>query len=391
MIIGQESPPDDSDFENRKEKKEAINEQQTGFDNWVKSFFNHPDAGWFLIFSGGYGTPFLPVRLDSPREYIGNKDVFSDGNYSQHKALLGTNGGGWCTNFQFGHMHNSYLGWAIDFVFSDYPVILDARVRTPNYFAKQTTNSWTIGLTPMIVLSSGNMNNFYVYGKVGPYIPFLGTSITDVTIRDNELRVITDVLFAGTPLADLLRGGIDLVVEGLPEDINLRDVIELRIDARAASTFEPSVGIGAAVGFKYQFSEIVSMMAEARVIAYTIKAKQTSIFEFSFDGEILGQPIGDLIPALTLGDQAYQLPFTEDNAPEFLLTTNYSNSIDSRSNNADLNANVDYGQPADELAFRKNSSTIYANIGIQINIPKKEKEKKNKRKNKYTQDDSSNL
>ncbi len=368
--------------EDRKDKKEARIERQSGFETWMQTVFNHPDAGWFLDISAGYGIPFLPVRLESPREYIGNKDVFSNGAYTSEKALLGTNGGGGSIDFQFGRMHNSFIGWAVALTYSDYPVILDARINTPYYKAKQTTDSWTIGMSPMLVLNSGNMNNFFVYGKVGPFLPFLGNSISTVTIADNELKIITDVLLAGSPLADVLRGGIDLIF-GNPDElpVNLSDLIELNIDAVAQTSFVPTIGINATVGFRYQFSDVVSLFAEGRVIAYTIKAKETSIYDFNFGGKILGQPLESLIPSIPLGDKEYILPFTEDSAPELLLTTQYINEVTSKSNNSSLNPQVDYSKPAEELAFRKNTSTIYANIGVQINIPKRDKEtKKEKRK-----------
>jgi hypothetical protein len=340
--------------------------------DWMKQFFNHPESGWFVNVNASYGTPFITSRQGSTQSWLGNTFVDIVQGSRTESVSFGSAGGGFGLSLQFGRMHNLFLGYGADITYSNFPKITEVEINDRLYQGSQITDPWLIGLSPFILLSSGNMRNFYVFAKVGPYFPMLGNAETVVQAKDNELRLLTDFILENTAAANLIRGAIDGLVELYPE-LPIENLLELNVKAEANTSFKFTVGITASFGFKYQISDIVSFTTEGKVTAFSIEAKQTVLDNFIFDGKIIGQNLGQLLPdGIELDGLTLQFPLTSETAPQSFIITNYQRRLDQNSNNKRTNASsYDINQPLDELAFKVNSSAIYLSVGIQLSIPKK--------------------
>jgi hypothetical protein len=347
-------------------------DQYASLNNWMKEFFNHSASGWFVNINASYGTPFITSRQGSTQTWLGNTFVDIVGGSKTESAQFGSAGGGSGLSLQFGRMHNLFLGYGGDITYSNFPKITEVDINDLTYQGSQTSDPWLIGLSPFILLSSGNMRNFYVFAKVGPYFPVYGNAETIVKAKDNELRLLTDFILAGTPAANLIRGAFDGLLELFPE-LPIADLLELNVKAEANTSFKFTVGITASFGFKYQLTDIVAFTAEGKVTAFSIEGKQTVLDNFIFDGNIIGQSLGQLLPnGIELDGQIIQFPLTSETALESFIVTNYLRKLDINSNNKRTNPNgYDINQPLDELAFKINSSAIYFSAGIQLSIPKK--------------------
>lgn len=356
-------------------------DQYTKLDNWSKEFWNHPGSGWFLNINASYGTPFITSIQGSTQPWLGYTFVDIVNGSKTESTQFGSAGGGFGLTLQVGRMHNSFLGYGGDITYSNFPEITEVEINDRLYQGKQVTDPWIVGLSPFFLLSSGNMRNFYVFAKVGPYFPILGGAETKVKAKDSELRLVTDFILDDTPAANLIRGAFDGLVELFPE-LPIENLLELNVTAEANTTFRFTVGITASIGFKYQLSDIVSFTTEGRVTAFSIEGKQTVLDNFVFDGNILGQSLGQLLPnGIELNGQNIQFPLTSETAPESFIVTNYKRRLDENSNSNRTNpSGYDVNKPVDALSFKVNSSAIYLSLGIQLSIPKKADRKKYKTK-----------
>lgn len=360
FIQGQEEPTP-STLSKKDERRERFKEFEMG----LKNFFDHPEAGgWYIHFGAGYGIPFLTVPLDSPMDYIGDSDYQQTGNMITEKSIISTNGGGPTIDLSFGKQFNPYLAFDLNFSWHYYPTKLDARVNTPTYKSEQLTTNILLGFTPKLTLNSGNMNNFYLYSSVGPFLPFFGIAKTEAKVLDNELRVLLGTY--GISGVEALTGPLANLVGAT-----------IKVDAVAFTQFNPTIGISASAGVRYQFNEKWSMFGEMGVTAYTIKPKETNYEVFNMRTDVLGLNL---------------FQWDVNSAPKYLTKTIYRDVLTNESNQARLNPNVDIlnenspeaQMPQEDLSFKKNATTLYFKVGANFHIPKRdksEKVKKEKEKN----------
>lgn len=356
-VLAQAQEPDTETKLTRDDKKEIRKQQWKDFEAGLKNFFDHPEAGgWYVHYGVGYGIPFLTIPLNSPMEYVGDSDYQQTGTMVTEKSIISTNGGGPTVDIAVGKQFNPYLSFDLNISFHYYPTQLDARVNTPTYKSEQKTTNILFGMTPKLTLNSGNMNNFYLYASVGPFIPFAGIAKTEASIEDKELRVLLGTY--GISGLEALTGPIANLVGAT-----------IKVNAEAYTKFNPTIGISAAAGVRYQINDRWSAFGEMGVTAYTIKPRETNYEVFNMNVDVLGFNL---------------ISWNKENAPKYLTKTIYKDVITNESNQARLNRSIDIlnpnnegaNKPQEDLTFKKNATTLYFKVGANFHIPKRYKAEK---------------
>ncbi len=316
---------------------------------------------WYVTFSAGYGIPFLSTNKRSPLKEIGDKDWYQKNGELSVKPLFGTNGGGFAFNLGWGHMFNKYIGIDVTHTIAWHPEQLVARIDLDTYYATQKTGTFGIYISPHLIMRWDNGKRFGITGKAGLVLPIFGKTQSRAYILDKQGRIIETL--AGYPV-------IPLAIPGL---IGL----EIELSANAHTSYKPTVGVSASIGFDVKLSKRVTLFAEARVQAYTINLKETIFDEFKQTSSI--NVLGIKIPA---PDGLLVIPSNVNSAaeaPEFLVHYIYRNEITKESNTArygfkeiiNLDPNkpeVDITKPMDEPGQKFNASTMYFNAGLRIDF-----------------------
>jgi hypothetical protein len=299
--------------------------------------------GWFIEVSPGYGIPFLATRLQSPLVEIGDRDLFQRGQRELSvESIFGTVGGGFNANVTIGHMFNKYIGVDGNINFAQHPRRLDSRIDQNGYFASQYTGTNAFYFAPHLVMRWNNDKRFGVTGRVGPLLPFYGSPISDILIRDREGRLL-----------QTLTGGAVIPIPGNIVDVTLR--------AKTITRFNPTIGLSASIAMEYKATDNIWVFAQMRVAAYTVELKETEFLEASMSTKILGIEVEELGPL--------RVSFQDVNdAPEFLRLIKYRRELNLESNTGRYGGRVDFDQPMDELSIRYNPTSLFLNIGVRFNI-----------------------
>lgn len=327
---------------------------------------------WYITVSGGYGIPFLSTNKRSPLKEIGDKDWYQKNGELSVKPLFGTNGGGFAMNIGWGHMFNKNIGIDVTHTLAWHPEKLDARIDLDTYYASQKTGTFGIYISPHLIMRWENGKRFGMTGKAGLVLPIFGKTQSRAYIFDKQGRIIETL--AGYPI-------IPLAIPGLFG-------LEIELNAKATTSYHPTVGVSAAIGFDVKLSQRVTLFAEARVQAYTIKLKETKFDEFQQTSNL--NVLGIKIPA---PEGLLVIPSNVKNAaeaPAFLKHYVYRDEITGESNTArygfkeiiNLNPNipeVDINKPMDEPGQKFNASTLYFNAGLRIDFDLWDKKREAKR------------
>lgn len=329
--------------------------------------------GWYINVSGGYGIPFLSTNRRSPLKEVGDKYWYQHGTELEVRPLFGTNGGGFAFNFGWGHMFNKYIGIDVLHTFGWHPERLDAKIDLETYYATQKTGTFGIYVSPHLVMHWDNGKRFGVTGRAGVVAPIFGNCFSRAYINDKQGRVLE-------------------TLNGFPViPIHIKDLLELQIEieGKAKTEFHPTIGASASIGFDVKLNKMLTMFAEMRVQAYTIRLKETVFEEYKQTTtlKVLGVPANFLLDLLV---PAGGLPLNIANAseaPKFLTHYVYRNEITEESNTArygykellDLDPNkpqVDFDKPMDEPGQKFNASTLYFNLGLRMNFDQIKKKNK---------------
>lgn len=316
---------------------------------------------WYVTFSAGYGMPFLSTNKRSPLKEIGDKDWYQKNGELSVKPLFGTNGGGFAFNLGWGHMFNKYIGIDVLHTVAWHPEQLDARIDLDTYYATQKTGTLGIYISPHLIMRWDNGKRFGITGKAGLVLPIFGQTQSRAYILDKQGRIIETL------------GGYPVIPLAIPGLIGL----EIELSANAHTSYKPTVGVSASIGFDVKLSKRVTLFAEARVQAYTITLKETIFDEFRQTSSI--NVLGIKIPA---PDGLLVIPSNVNSAaeaPEFLKHYVYKSEITKESNTArygfkeiiNLDPNipeVDINKPMDEPGQKFNASTMYFNAGLRIDF-----------------------
>jgi hypothetical protein len=313
--------------------------------------------GWYIEASPGYGIPFLPTRLQSPLIEIGDRDLYQRGRRDLSvKSIFGTVGGGFNFNVAVGHMFNKNIGIDGNISIARHPRRLDSRIDQNGYFASQYTGTDAFYFAPHLVMRWNNDKKFGITGKVGPLIPFYGSPISDILIRDREGRLL-----------QTLTGGAIIPIPG--------NIVDVTLKAKTITRFNPTVGISASIAMEYKATENLWVFAQARVAAYTVELKETEFQEASMTTKILGIQVDELGPLRVSFDNV-------NDAPEFLRLIQYRRELNLESNTGRYGGRVDFDKPMEELSIRYNPSSLFFNLGVRFNINRWEKGRGEKKASK---------
>ena len=204
-------------------------------------------------------------------------------------------------------------------------------------------------------------------------IPIFGQTTTRAYILDKQARIIETL------------GGLPVLPINIPGLFGL----EIEIVGKAHTSYHPTVGVSASIGFDVKLSQRVTLFTEIRVQAYTIRLKETVFDEFKQTSSI--NVLGIKLPApnglLALPSNVANV----DEAPEFLKHYVYRDEITEESNTARYGKKsilpddgiggivkaiagqagvpiVDLNKPMDEPGVKFNASTMYFNAGLRIDF-----------------------
>ena len=349
---------------------------------------------WYITVSGGYGIPFLATNKRSPLKEIGDKDWYQKGGDLSVKPLFGTNGGGFAMNVGWGHMFNKHIGIDVTHTIAWHPEQLDARIDLDNYYATQKTGTFGIYVSPHLIMRWDNGKRFGVTGKAGLVLPIFGKTTTRAYILDKQGRIIETL------------GGLPILPISIPGLFGL----EIEIVGKAHTSYNPTVGVSASIGFDVKVSKRVTFFSEIRVQAYTITLKETIFDEFKQTSKInvLGIKLDAPEGLLAIPTNVANV----DEAPEFLKHYVYRKEITNESNTARYNTKslftedgigavvrgltgqtglptIDVNKPRDEPGQKFNASTLYFNAGLRIDFDMWGKKREAKRDNQISRKSSS--
>lgn len=340
--------------------------------------------GWYINVSGGYGIPFLSTNRRSPLKEIGDKDWYQRAGDLSVKPLFGTNGGGFAVNIGWGHMFNKHIGIDVTHTLAWHPEKLNARIDLSTYYATQKTGTFGIYISPHLIMRWDNGKRFGITGKAGLVLPIFGKTTTRAYILDKQGRIIETL--AGLPI-------LPLSIPGLLG-------LEIEIVGKAHTSYKPTVGVSASIGFDVKLSQRVTLFTEIRVQAYTITLKETIFDEFKQTSKI--NVLGIKLPApeglLAIPSNVANV----DEAPEFLKHYVYRGEITEESNTARYGTRslfttdgigglirgltgqngvptIDADKPMDEPGQKFNASTLYFNAGLRIDFNFWDKKREDKR------------
>lgn len=340
---------------------------------------------WYIAVSAGYGMPFLATNKRSPLKEIGDKDWFQHGNNLSVKPIFGTNGGGFAFNFAFGHMFNKHIGIDVLSTMAWHPEQLDARIDLDTYYATQKTGTFGIYISPHLIMRWDNGKRFGMTGKAGLVLPVFGKTTSRAYILDTQGRIIETL------------GGLPIIPISIPGLLGL----EIELIGTAHTSYKPTVGVSASMGFDVKLSKKVTFFTEIRVQAYTITLNETTFDELQLTSKL--NVLGIKLPA---PEGLLVIPTNVDNvdeAPEFLKHYVYRSEITEESNTARYNMKsiftedglgaiartitgqtgipaVDINQPMEEPGQKFNASTLYFNAGLRIDFDMRAKNREAKAK-----------
>lgn len=360
---------------------------------------------WYITVSGGYGIPFITTNKKSPLKEIGEGDWQQSPGALSRKPLFGTNGGGFAFNISAGHMFNKNIGVDLMYTAAWHPESLNSRINTvgsplmlgslnlgtPSYYATQKTSTFAMYISPHLVMKWDNGKRFGITGRAGLVMPIFGNTVSRASIDDKSGRLLQ-------------------TLNGIPPILGI-PLIHMTLNAKAKTSYQPTVGVSTSIGFDVKLSDRVWLYAEARIQAYTIKLIKIVMTEFQMktnlklgDIEIPTSIADDLIKdisggLLSLASLTGGLPLninSAEEAPIFLTQYNYVDEITEESNTARYGTKsliggplnftgleaVDLNKPMDEPGQKFNISTLYFNLGMKVDFDlwdKKRKEKAIKR------------
>ena len=347
---------------------------------WERKYFNSPGR-FYMNVKGGYGWPLAIIKSEAiaPFEFLGKSNLTIDnaGNVSD-QLNLDSDGHGGRVSIAAGMMFNRFIGFEVELGYIDEIAKTRSSINTPKLKTEFQSDLFEVYIDPVLLFQSPNMNNWYVYGRLGPHIAQWGLPRAFGSVDDRNGTLISGILW--DPYQDILESLL-----GAPITQDLLDAVDyhgtLTADSRVylqqdfkdytvAEIFR-GIGINASFGFKYQATPIVSVFSELRIMGFNISVAQAIIEEF--DAEIT--LFGGALTVLELDENGGQVLGMEVRPEELksLLDVIYVNEFDETSNNPIYNPDGfnNYNQ-RNELAPRLSVMSIGFQVGLQINFPGKD-------------------
>lgn len=363
-----------------KEARELRHQKEQEYLEWERTYFNSPGK-WFINFKAGYGWPLSVIKGEAiaPFEFLGKSyyDEDANGNISD-KLNLDSDGQGQRIALGFGMMINRFIGFELELGYVNEVRKTRAYINSPTLQTEFESDLFELYTDPLLVWQTPNMNNWYMYGRIGPHIAQWGRPRAFGTVVDYEGALISGILW------DPLQDALETIIGAEP----VQDVLQaldykgtLTADSKIFLQQNPEdypfneilrgVGINASLGFKYQATPLVSVFAEARVMGFNVSVAQAIIEDL--DAEIT--LLGGTVSLLELTENGGQILGQQVQPEEikFLLDILYVNEFDEDANNPVYNPDGfnNYNQ-REELAPRLSVMSVGFQVGLQINFSGKD-------------------
>lgn len=363
-----------------KEIRELREAKEAEYIAWERKYFNSPGK-WFLNVKGGYGWPLAIIKSEAiaPYEFLGrsNLTISANGEISD-KLNLSSDGHGPRFSIAFGRMFNRFIGFELEMGYINEIRKTRSSINSPYLKTEFESDLFELYTDPLLVFQSPNMNNFYLYGRLGPHIPHWGKPRAYANVDDRNGTLISGILY--DPVQDILEA-----LFAQPVTQELLQLVDyhgtLRADTKiylqqnlkdygAREVFR-GIGVNASFGFKYQATPVVSVFAEARVMGFNISVAQAIIEDLDAKITLFGGAL-TVLELTENGGQIFNIPVTKEEIKS-VLEVIYQNELTEDSNNPILNPdNYNTYNQREELAPRLSVMSVGAQVGIQVNIPGKD-------------------
>lgn len=362
----------------KEERKEKRREAEQRYVEWERKYFNSPGK-WYMALEAGYGFPFLTTEPEAvpPLLFIGNSFLEEKPDGSRfNKLLLSGQGGGHRIGLTVGKMFTRFVGFEVKMGY--FKAVTDnlSTVNQPKFNAVLDTRLSELSISPSLVLRSPNMRNFYLIGKIGPYIPQWGNPRARAFIDDRDGSFLTGVL--DDPLINSVLGVAleNDVVQDILELANFRTIVKADVEISLQQDFSEyklneilrGIGVNASFGFRYQATPIVSVYGDINVKGYNISLARVLIDDLTVKTTVLG---GTELISLTEDGGSILGIDVEKKQLKALLETRYVNELTNGSNNPAYVEELNNFNPREELAPRLSVVALSFNVGLQFNFPGK--------------------
>ena len=361
-----------------KEFKQLNKQKAQEYRNWQKKFLNIPGRNSIAI-KGGYGFAALKQRYLSIYSFLGNGILIKDGNGKvSQKGIYTTDGVGMRYGVAYTHMFNDYIGSETTIGFDKYVNTTASSITSPTFNGSQVGNGIALSISTQVLFCSPNIRNFYIYGKVGLFVPVYGYSDVKIRMKDTDGTLIKNLFNGDTKtfidLADIL---IDF--ENTLKLLQYK--AELNADARIDLSKDLSViGFNSSLGVRYQINPKFNVFAEFFNQGFGVFVKRFKAEKFDLSIDLLGQNV----ISLTENGGQLSLPFSppvplDKSLFNYIIETNYNRSLDENSNNSDINnKSFDPSKPSDAIADTRLTYAIGLMVGMQFSFPDKKHNKSKK-------------
>ena len=377
----------------KEERKEIRKEAEFDYLTWERKYFNSPGK-WYMSIEAGGSYPFLTTEPQTvpPLVFIGSSEYVEKANGDViNNLLLASQGGGIRMGFTVGKMFNRFVGMEVKLGYFKGDEDNLSTISRPKFNAVLNTTLSEFSITPSLVLQSPNMRNFYLVGKIGPYIPNWGNPKANVDIDDRDgsliAGIINDPLL--TPVleavlgTDFAQAGLELLDYRAVLHADTKIILQQYIEEYSFKELVRGIGVNASLGFRYQASPIISLYGDIAVRGFNISLGAVLIEDLYAKASILGGSV-TILELTEEGGSVFGNPISKEQIKS-LLETRYFNELDETSNNVNYNPDgVNSFNPAEELAPRLSVVSVGFNVGVQINFPGRdiyyrEKSKKGKK------------
>lgn len=287
----------------------------------------------------GYGIPAANDDLGSPLSELGDGDYsLSETGMISDKSIYGSLGKGVNVGIGLGYYITEQLIAELGFAYTTGPRILDARIKTPDYFAEQYSQASGFVMAPSLVMQTAG-EKVKLYLKVGASVPIGGEIITTITAVDDDNRLVCRFLDCGGgtshPTADL----------------------HVELDAEGKTTGLPTIGFSSGIGIRYLIGARTSVFSEVNFVALTIESKETIYTKF----DIIAN--GDVFPGVPL-----EATIGLDDFDTYEKHVKYVEELTENSNNQAYNAAYSTDLPMDDRALKTNLNNLSLNVGVQYSF-----------------------
>ncbi|MBG6109315.1 opacity protein-like surface antigen [Flavobacterium sp. CG_9.10] len=267
---------------------------------------------WYFKLGASYFTQATATEFPTVGGRAANKDVYVGGKLNSRESVTGSFGEGFRYGGNVGYRFTDRLGveMGINYYNSNSKTMVQT-ISQNTTVLKSDGQVKALDLAPALVLFLGEVKGFETYSKVGVIVPVNGT-----------LTIKTDAIVPTSATTTVAVQSVDKVKPN------------------------PTVGFMAALGTSYKLGKNLSAFGEVEYRNFTVHGKTKETTEFTMNG-------ADAMATRTQSD----------------IHTNYSNQINSTSNNMSTNAaGFDKNKPTDDLSSYISISGVGLTLGLKYSL-----------------------